>query len=123
MDFRDFYISYQGHPRFEYKKIVEDDPINVILQKFEMILLTNQGDVYGHPDFGCNLEELLFETRLSAEVIREDINAQIIKYLPELAGIEYTLEVNIYDDPENFQEWMEIIFRIADYEIYAAVGV
>lgn len=124
MDFREFYISYPGHPRFERKKLAEDDPINVILQKFEMILLTNQGDVFGEPDMGCNLEELLFETRLSADVIKGDIEEQIMKYIPELGGqIDYVLDVNIYEDPNNFQEWMEIVFRIADYEVYAAVGV
>lgn len=123
MDFKDFYISYQGHPRFQYKKLDEDDPINVILQKFEMLLLTNQGDIYGFPDFGCNLEEYLFETKLSSEFIRGEIGAQIAKYIPEMASIDYTLSVEIYDDPERFQDWMEVVLKIADYEVYAAVGV
>lgn len=123
MDFKDFYISYQGHPRFERKKLEEGDPINVILQKFEMLLLTSKGDIYGFPDFGCNLEEYLFETKLSADFIRGEINAQIIEYINEMTGIDYILEVNIYDDPERFQEWMEVVLKIADYEVYAAIGV
>ena len=123
MDFKDFYISYNGHPRYELGKVDESDPINVILQKFEMLLLTNQGDIYGFPDFGCNLEEYLFETKLSADVIQSDIQEQISKYIQELSSIDYTLSVNIYEDPERFQEWMEVILRVSEYEVYAAVGV
>lgn len=123
MDFKDFYISYLGHPRYENKKIVEEDPINVILQKYEMLILTSKGDVFGQPEFGCNLEEYLFETRLSADFIEGEIDSQIRMFIPETSGINYTLTVSIYEDPERFQEWMEIIFKIADYEVYAAIGV
>jgi hypothetical protein len=41
--------------------------------------------------------------------------------LPETSGINYTLTVSIYEDPERFQEWMEILFQIRDYEVYATV--
>jgi hypothetical protein len=123
MDFRDFYISYKGHPRYEINKLIEDDPINVILQKYEMLILTNKGDIFGQPDFGCDLEEYLFETRLSADFIEGEIEEQVRKFIPEVNGINFTLTVNIYEDPERFQEWMEIVFKIADYEVYAAVGV
>jgi uncharacterized Fe-S cluster-containing MiaB family protein len=121
IDFRDFYISYIGHPRYETNKLTEDDPINVVLQKYEMLILTNKGDVYGEPDFGCDLIEYLHETRLSESVIEDDIKIQIDKYIPETQGTGYELTVRIYDDPERFQEWMEIVFKIADYEVYAAI--
>lgn len=122
IDFRDFYISYQGHPRYEVNKLVEDDPINVVLQKYEMLILTNKGDIFGMPEFGCDLIEYLHETILSANVIEEDIKQQINRYIPEALGINYELTVAIYEDPERYQEWMEIIFKIADYEVYAAIS-
>lgn len=121
-DFKDFYISYNGHPRFEENKIAEDDPINVIMQKYEMLILTNKGEVFGMPDFGCNLEEYLHETRLSAEVIEDDIKSQVNMFIPEAVFMNYELTVNIYEDPERYQEWMEIIFRISDFEVYAAIS-
>ena len=68
-NFTDFYIGYPGHPRFKESALIEDDVVRVIVQKYEMILFTNKGDVFGAPNFGSNLEELLHETKLSAETI------------------------------------------------------
>jgi len=121
-NFTDFYIGYPGHPFFRDLGLVEDDVIRVIIQKYEMILFTNKGDVFGEPDLGANLEELLFETRLSNEYIEGVIKVQIETYIPEIANINYTLSVTIYDDPERFQEYMEVIFNIKDYEVFAVIG-
>ena len=121
-NFTDFYIGYLGHPFFRDLGLVEDDVIRVIIQKYEMLLFTNKGDVFGEPDLGANLEELLFETRLSSEYIEGDIKVQIETYIPEIANINYNLSVTIYDDPERFQEYMEVIFTINDYEVFAVIG-
>jgi hypothetical protein len=120
-DFTDFYILYPGHPRFTDAKIIEDDVISVIIQKWQMILFTNKGDVFGLPNFGGDLVELLHETRLSAEVIEGDLGQQILAYIPEITGLPYSLKVNIYEDPERYQEWMEILFTISEYEVYITV--
>jgi hypothetical protein len=121
VSFIDYYIGYPGHPRFKTPDIIEDDVIRVIIQKYEMILFTNKGDLLGDPNFGANLEELLHETRLSAEVIEGDIRAQIADYIPEIDGIEYELKVEFFEDPERFQEYMVIGFKIKDFEVFASV--
>ena len=119
--FEDFYIGYKGHHRYESPKFIEDDVIRIIIQKYEMLIFTNKGDLLGNPHFGADLTSLLHETRLSTESIEQDIRAQIADYLPEIDQIPYDLTVNIYEDPERFQEWMEILFQIRDYEVYATV--
>lgn len=119
--FEDFYIGYKGHPRYESSKYIEDDVIRIIIQKYEMILFTNKGELLGNPHFGADLTVLLHETRLSTDSIEQDIRAQIADYIPEIDEIPYDLLVNIYEDPERFQEWMEIFFQIKDYEVYATV--
>jgi hypothetical protein len=86
-----------------------------------MILFTNKGDLLGDPNFGANLEELLHETRLSAEVIEGDIKAQIADYIPEIDRIEYDLKVEFFEDPERYQEYMVIGFKIKDFEVFASV--
>jgi len=121
VNFKDFYIGYKGHPRYESSKFIEDDVIRVIVQKYEMIIFTNKGELLGDPSSGADLPLLLHETRLSEDSIQGDINAQIFEYIPEISNIPYTLEVNIYDDPERHQEWMEILFQIRDLEVYATV--
>jgi hypothetical protein len=121
VSFIDYYIGYPGHPRFKTPDIIEDDVIRVIIQKYEMILFTNKGDLLGDPNFGANLEELLHETRLSAEVIEGDIKAQIADYIPEIDRIEYDLKVEFFEDPERYQEYMVIGFKIKDFEVFASV--
>lgn len=121
INFIDFYIGYPGHPRFTSPEMIEDDVIRVIIQKYEMILFTNKGELLGDPNFGADLPVLLHETRLSAESIESDINSQIIEYINEIDGINYELTVDFGEDPENYQEYMVIWFKISDYEVYASV--
>lgn len=119
--FIDFYIGYPGHPRFRDPELIEDDVIRVIIQKYEMIIFTNKGEVFGEPNLGADLYELLHETRLAAESIQSDIISQINRYIPEIQGIEYTVEVNFYDHPEKHVEYMTVDFTIAGYEVNAII--
>ena len=121
-DFTDFYIEYPGHPRFNDTQIIEDDVIRVIIQKWEMILFTNKGELFCNPDFGGDLPRYLHETKLSSETIEGHLRGQISDYINELESITYTLKVSFYDDPERYQEWMEVYFQIADYDVYANIS-
>lgn len=120
-DFSDFYIIYPGHPRFNDTQIIEDDLIRVIIQKWELMIFTNRGELFCDPEFGGDLTKYLHETRLSAETIEGELRAQVREYITELESINYTLQVNFYEDPERYQEYMEINFQIADYEVYAVI--
>lgn len=121
LNFTDFYILYPGHPRYNSSELVEDDLIRVIIQKYEMILFTNQSEVYGEPNMGCNLLELLYETGVSAEFVESLIRGQIGLYISELNTINYELEVTFEQDPVNFQDIMFITMRLKDYEVYAII--
>lgn len=121
-DFKDHYIGYLGHPRFIVNKIIEDDVIRVIIQKYEMLLFTNKGDLLGDSNFGCDLQKLLFETRISRNGVRNIIVDQIDLYITEIKDVKYILDVEFSTDPENFQEVMEINFTIADYQVYSFVS-
>jgi phage baseplate assembly protein W len=121
-DFKDHYIGYKGHPRFIINKIVEDDVIRVIIQKYEMLLFTNKGELLGDPDFGCDLPKLLFQTRVSAEGVRKIVLQQIRKYVPELSTTNFQLEASFFQDPENYQDVLQIDFQLADYEVYALIS-
>jgi hypothetical protein len=122
IDFRDFYKKYQGHPKFRENVIIEDDIISVIIQKYEMLLFTNQGEVLGEPLLGCDLERYLFQTKVSAPFVEEKINRQISQFIPELVSMNYTLEVVFAQDIESYQEAMFIYFTLADYEVFARIG-
>jgi len=121
-DFKDHYIGYNGHPKFIINKIIEDDVIRVIIQKYEMILFTNKGELLGDPDFGCDLPILLFETKISAQNVKRIIQSQIEKYIVEIASTNYDLMVTFTQDPENYQDIMIIDFKIAEYEVNAVIA-
>lgn len=120
-NFIDFYIKYPGHPSYTSPQFIEDDTIRVILQKYEMLLFTNKGELLGDPNFGCDLPILLHETSLASSAIENDIKTQIREYIPELNEVNYELTVEINQDPENFQEYMYIFFRISEVEVNVRV--
>lgn len=119
--FVDFYIGYPGHPRFRDLELIEDDLVRVIIQKYEMIIFTNKGELLGDTNFGADLTALLHETKLSAASIEADIRAQISDYIPEIEGIEYQLTVEFFDHPSRHLEYMVINFTLAGYQVYASV--
>jgi phage baseplate assembly protein W len=121
-DFKDFYIGYEGHPRFTINKIITDDIIRVIVQKYEMILFTNKGELFGDPNFGADLTKLLFETKISAQAVKAIIVSQINTYITELQNTSYTLGVTFQQDPENYQDVMLVDFTLSDYEIKAIIS-
>ena len=122
IDFRDFYIEYKGHPNFNPERIEEDDVIRVIIQKYEMILFTNKGEVLGEPNFGGNLEELLYQTNVSAEFVKRELNQQILQYIPEIVNVDYKLEVVFVQDTTTYQDVMFINFELQDYKVFAQIG-
>lgn len=121
-NFTDFYILYEGHPRFSPLEIIEDEVIDVIIQKYEMILYTSKGELLGDPDFGADLHKYLHETRVSADFMKAEIINQIESYITEIAGINYQLDVRFTMDPDRYQDMMFIDFKIKDYEVYSYFG-
>jgi len=86
-DFSDFYIIYPGHPRFNNTQLIEDDVIRVIIQKWELMVFTNRGELFCDPEFGGDLPKYLHETRLSAETIEAELRQQVRTYITELESI------------------------------------
>lgn len=121
-DYTDFYIIDINDPNYTEDQIIEDDIINVILQKYKMILFTNQGDVMGDPNFGGNLEILLWQTKVSQSYVQDQLYQQIGTYIPELANMNYSLNVAFVQDVNYYYDIMYIYFRLSDYEVYAQFG-
>jgi len=122
VNFKDHYIGFPGHPKFIVNKIIEDDPIRVIIQKYEMLVFTNKGELLGDPDFGCDLLKILFQTRISSTKVKNIIIQQINKYIPEIAGTGYSIEVAFVDNPNKYQEIMVVDFQLTDYKVTAVIS-
>ena len=117
LDFKDMYIKYPGHPKFNDLEIVEDEIVRVIVQKLEMILFTNKGEILGDPNFGADLVRYLHKTMVSADFVKRDIKEQIDSYIPELNQISYDMNVEFAKSPFSFSDIMLIDFKIREYEV------
>lgn len=113
-DVKDFVIRYPGHPKYETGRIVEDDEIEVIVQKLEMILFTGEMDVIGDP-VGIGLEYYLWQTRVSVSTIDSKVRDQISRYIPELNRLGYSLNIDIFEG--TYRDIMYLNFTIKGYNI------
>lgn len=114
-DVKDLVIRYPGHPKYQEGRIVEDDEIEVIVQKLEMILFTNQGEVLGNVNVGANLDYYLWSTKVSTSTLKKKVDEQIAIYIPELVELGYTLSVNVYEG--TVQDILYLDFIIKGYNI------
>jgi len=121
-DFTDFYVLYKGLPYYEIDRVDEDNLVRTIVQKYYTILLTNKGEVLGEPNFGANLEELLFETTLDELSVREVIIEQLSLYIPEIFNTTFDINVIFVEDPFNYQQQMFINLTINEFDIITQVG-
>lgn len=95
LDYRDFYIKYPQNSNYHSDLIITESFTDLIVNKLEMILFTNKGDVISDPDFGCSLEFYLWQTRVSASTVQDIIRQQISTYIPELDTIGYDINVSM----------------------------
>jgi hypothetical protein len=96
-DFKDISIRWKGHPKFNEAKLIEDELIEVIVQKLEILLFTNRGSVLGEEGMGCDIEYYLWSTSIPVENIRKNIIFQISQYIPELYTIDFDLNIEIFE--------------------------
>jgi len=114
-DVKDFVIRYPGHPKYVPGKIIEDDDVEVIVQKLEMILYTKKGDVLGDEDMGSNLEYYLWQTNVTTGTLKNIIGEQIQTYIPELLVLGYTFDLYLYEG--TLQDILRLDFIIKGYNI------
>jgi hypothetical protein len=114
-DVKDLVIRYPGHPKYEPGRIIEDDEVEVIVQKLEMILFTNKGEVLGDTEIGCNLEYYLWQTRITTGNLKSKVEEQINIYIPELIALGYSLEVLLYEG--TLRDILYLNFQIKGYNI------
>lgn len=112
---KDLNIRYKGHPKYNDSRIIEDRTIEFIIQKLEVVLFTNKGEVLSDPDFGANLEHYLWSTSVPIERIQSEIKEQIDNNIPELNLIDYTLELELFEG--TVRDILFINFVIKDTEI------
>ena len=117
IDYKDFNTRWKGHKKYRSNKVIEEDIIEVVIQKLEMLLFTNKGDVFGENniDFGGDLEFYLWQTNISNANLKNNIIEQINQYIPELFVMGFDLELNFIDN--GVMDTLELNFKIKGYNV------
>ncbi len=101
-DITDFYVLSEDHPRFNFNKIIEEKDILILIDKIEILLFTNKGDFIADLDFGCDIETMLWKTRVDNNTLLNTITTQISTYVPEISNYVWKVELDfiegVYDD-------------------------
>lgn len=114
-DVKDLVIRYPGHPKYDPNRIIEDDEVEVIVQKLEMILFTNKGEVLGDNNIGVNLEYYLWQTNVTSGTLKNKVEEQISTYIPELIQLGYSFDVLLYEG--TLRDILYLNFIIKGYNI------
>jgi len=116
-DFKDLVIRWDGHQKYRSDKIIENELIEIIVQKLEMVLFTGENEVFGEESdgFGTDLEMYLWETNVSNDILKGIVVQNINQWIPELNLIGYDLEISIYEG--TVRDIMELNFIILGYNV------
>lgn len=118
-DYRDFYIKYVDHPKYNDNQLLTESKTDMIVNKLEVILTTNKGECIADPNLGADLSYYLWQTNVSAEKIKGIIREQINIYIPELNDTQYTLNVNLIEG--ELRDIMLVDIIIDDQQIRAVL--
>lgn len=64
-----------------------------LVQAIRMLLMTKPGDILGAPDFGIDLEAMVFTLALNENKMTRDIQEKIATFIP--AAEEYKIDVTV----------------------------
>lgn len=116
----DLYFKMPEDPYFLYEETEVEDGLDEFLNQVEMILTTRKGDVLGVPDFGANLDDYLWSTRLSNVQIETDIRNQIETHCSELTSqFNYGVTVSFFEG----RDWTDTMLVDITIDGTKALGI
>ena len=92
--FAEIYPRTPDDPYYIPGKMETDDLVEITIGMIKQIMLTTPGEVLGDPEFGINLEALLFEFDVSQRDLEQAIELQLYTYCPparEILDIKYNI--------------------------------
>lgn len=107
---KDIYAIPEEEPRYKDNILEINNELDEIIQQVDMILFTKKGEVLCMPEFGCNLEQYLFDTTYNKTQIKNIIMEQINNFI-YLDG-SYSVDVDV-----NFVKWKYNVAMVVDLNI------
>ena len=98
---KELYFRDASDRRYDKTQLETNSDLETLLNKIRLIMFTSRGEVLGFPEFGIDLESMLFDFDLNEGLIRDRFYAQIAKYVPERQfkiDIEFEKQTNNYEN-------------------------
>ena len=92
----DFYVKTLGDPNYDPTKVHSESEIAQLIVQIETVLFTNRGEVLGEPDFGCNLNDLVYSLNYNEQEIQDVVNEQFKRYVPLATKYNVNTTVSFY---------------------------
>jgi len=90
----ELYIKYPSDPNYDETQVQTNSEIETLITQIQTLLFTNKREVMGTPNFGCSLEELIYDFGSNEHNIRSRITDQINHYCPLATKYNIKTEVN-----------------------------
>lgn len=107
---RDCYCIPEDESRYDINALEIQDELTEILLQIDLLLFTDEGEVFGLPTFGCNLETILFSTTYNEQYIANTIDDKIKAYV-YMDG-RYKVSTNV-----EFVQWKNNVAMILDIKV------
>ena len=104
----EFYVKNIGEPHFQSDKLQQDDDLSMLLTQIETVLFTRRGEVLGNPDFGCNLEDYVYEFRYNDFMLKKVIDEQFTKYVPLTRKYKVEIYVDFAEETDRHAVFLDI---------------
>ena len=89
----ELYIKIPGDPNHNANQAVVTNEIDQLKTQIETILFTKKGDIMGDPNFGANIDDLIYEFNFNEEMLKREINDQLLRYCP--LSNKYDVKVDV----------------------------
>ena len=107
---REIYCIPETETRYKENVVEITSNEDVVIQQVDLLLFTNKGDILMLPEFGCNLEQYLFETTWNQMAIKEMIMDQIRNFIYLDGSILVDVDVS-------FHKWEYNVAMVVDLKI------
>ena len=94
---KEIYIRDENDPNYEPDRIEFSDEVESAITQLRMIIGTAPNEVLGSPNFGFELEDYIFTTKLSGGEITERLDEQLNNYLRLSNNIKMTIDISFGD--------------------------
>ena len=78
----EFYVKADGDPNFDPTSIHSESEVAVLLTQLETMLFTNKGEVLGSPQFGANLDHIIYSLNYNEGMILAELERQMDLFIP-----------------------------------------